>query len=127
MSFNASHFLLAGTNHPVTSADISLLIAVFAKKEWHITLSLSTWCQYMTFMTSCNQSIFLRAQDKNRPSDEQFGHSGLMDRSHYGNDERMAHGLDKTVFMTTASASAASQMMFGYKSDLMKVLAAGSE
>jgi hypothetical protein len=65
MSFNASHFLLAGTNHPVTSADISLLIAAFVKKEWHITLPLSTWRQYMAFMTSCNQSIFLRAQDKN--------------------------------------------------------------
>lgn len=127
MAFNASHYLLAGNSRPVTSSDISVAIAQVAMKEWTITLPLSLWRQYMAFMTSCNQSIFFRAQDKNRPSDAQFGHTGSMDRTHYGGDERTPLGLDYTVFMTTARTSAASQMMFGYEPDLMVALSAGSE
>ena len=127
MAFNASHYLLAGNDRPVTSSDISLAVARVAMSEWQLTLPLSVWRQYMAFMTSCNQSIFLRAQDKNCPSDAQFGHTRTMDRTHYAGDERTPHGLDYTVFMTTARTSAATQMMFGYEPDLMVALSAGSE
>ena len=81
----------------------------------------------MVFMTSCNQSIFLWVQDKNRASDAQFRHTGTMNRTHYAGDECTPHGLDYTVFMTTARTSATSQMMFGYEPELMIALSAGSE
>jgi hypothetical protein len=127
MTFNILHYLLASNSRPVTSGDISFATAQVATKKWTITLSLSVWWQYMAFMMSCNLSIFLRAQDKNWPSVAQFGHTGSMDHTHYGGDECTPHGLDYTVFMSTARTSTASQMMFGYEPDLMVALSAGSE
>jgi hypothetical protein len=50
-----------------------------------------------------------------------------MDLDHYGADLRFPEGLDRSLYMETARASASAQLMFGHGPDLLISLCKGQE
>ena len=128
MSTNACHFLFAGLERPVTSEDLSSALCRFSLDKFNIPLRLSIFRQYMAFITACNASLFsaISSPAGTTSAQEQFGHTGEMDRTHYGGDERIPNGIDRYTFMATASVSGVFHMLFGHEAKVLRILEGGN-
>lgn len=90
-------------------------------------MTLATYRQFCSFITSCNDRLFAAAHITTSASDVQFGHTGLMDSAHYDGDVRLPSGLDRGIYKATARTSATAQILFGHPPDLMVRLCKGDD
>lgn len=125
MYFNSVHYLFAGLHKPITSYDLSFQLAKSTKEYLGVKINLSTYRQFMAFITSCNVEAFDSAQTSTSAAHLQIGHSGQMDRDCYGHDARLPEGIDQGIFMSTARVSAVHHILCGHPPDLMRLLEAG--
>jgi hypothetical protein len=127
MLFNASHFLFAGLQCPLVTKDLSDKLHAVFEKEFKIPMNLALYRQFCSWITSCNDRLFSTAHITTSASDDQFGHTGLMDSQHYDGDHRLPDGLDRGMFMSTARTSATWQILHGHPPELMILLSKGGE
>jgi hypothetical protein len=127
MYTNATHFLFAGLYRPVVTSDLSLRLSAVFWSEFKIQMSLGRFRQWMAFLFSCNRQIFRAVDSGSTSTSEQFGHSDEMDMDHYGADLRFPQGLNSSIYMDTARASAATQLMFGHPPTLLMALSQGAD
>ena len=128
MADNSSYFLFAGLDRPVTSHDLSSALHWFSVEKFNIPLRLGLFRQYMAFITACNTPLFacINAPAGTTSAQEQFGHTGEMDRMHYGGDERIPVGLDRYMFMAMVSVSGVFHMLFGHEPCVLRSLESGN-
>ena len=128
MESNARHFLFAGLDRPVTSEDLSFALRQYSLKRFNIPLRLSLFRQYMAFITACNEPLFASVDSTKgtTSAQEQFGHTGQMDRTHYGSDERIPAGMDRYTFMATAAVSGVFHLLFGHEPRVLRMLEKGN-
>ena len=128
MHANALHFLFAGLDRPVSSEDLSFALRQYSLQRFNIPLRLGLFRQYMAFITACNEPLFaaVNSSKATTSAQEQFGHSGEMDRTHYGGDERIPAGMDRYTFMATASVSGVFHMLFGHEPRVLRMLEMGN-
>jgi hypothetical protein len=127
MHSNSTHFLFAGLYRPVVTSDLSLKLSTVFWKEYKVKMSLGRFRQWMAFLFSCNRPIFRAVDSGTTSTSDQFGHSEEMDMDHYGADLRFPQGLNNSIYMETARASAATQLMFGHPPDLLLALSQGAD
>ena len=127
MFTNSTHFLFAGLYRPVVTSDLSLKVSTVFWTEFKVRMSLGRFRQWMAFLFSCNRPIFRAVDSGTTSTSEQFGHSEEMDMDHYGTDLRFPQGLNNSIYMETARASAATQLLFGHPPNLLLALSQGAE
>jgi len=128
MNWNATYFLFAGLERAVTSDDLSFALRQYSLKRFNIRLGLSLFRQYMAFITACNEPLFgsVNFSKGTTTAQEQFGHTGEMDRMHYGGDERIPAGMDRYTFMATAAVSGVFHILFGHEPRVLRMLEKGN-
>ncbi|THH12560.1 hypothetical protein EW146_g7583 [Bondarzewia mesenterica] len=80
-----------------------------------IKISLSMFQQFMAFITSCNEDMFTSAQLVTSTVHDQLSHTGETDCNHYGSDEQLPLGLDRSTFISTARVSGTIHLLFGHE------------
>ena len=127
MYLNSTHFLFAGLYRPTVTSDLSLKLSTVFWTEFKVKMSLGRYRQWLAFLFSCNRPIFRAVDSGTTSTSDQFGHSEEMDMDHYGADLRFPQGLNNSIYMETARASAATQLMFGHPPHLLLALSQGAE
>ena len=124
---NAVHYLVAGLDHLVTMANISIKLSRMFYARFGIKMSLGKFRQYIAFLEHSNKRLFGMAAIVMTVMDHQLEHGGDMDASHYCQDMRLPDNLDSGMFISTSRANATFHMLLGHPPDLMVALAKAQE
>ncbi|KAF7768400.1 hypothetical protein Agabi119p4_7643 [Agaricus bisporus var. burnettii] len=125
MASNATYYLFVGLFRPLTSPDISSILAKYTQERLGVRLTLRSHRQYMAFITTCNHSVFAHATESDAETYKQFGHSETMNTQHYGQDSRTPAGMNLKSFFANARVSGVFHLLYGHPPTLLRHLEDG--
>jgi hypothetical protein len=124
---NSQMFLFAGLYRPVTARDLTLSLAQYTSSRLNARLTIRMFRQVMAYMMSYFEDVLDFTQNVTTASHQQLGHTGEIDRRHYGGDACLPIGLHRSELMMTARVSAVIHMIFGHPPTLLHMLEKGAE